>query len=78
MVEIVILGISALFMSEIYSRTRRPKLYAFLNTAAGAGALLLSQLAVNGEICINNYSCALSGILGVPGAVLVMLLGIGG
>lgn len=78
MAEIVILCVLALIMSEIYSRTSRPKLYAFLNTAAGAGSLLLSQLMINGSICVNNYSCAFSAILGIPGTVLVSLLQMGG
>ncbi len=78
MAEIVILGVLAVFMGEIYARTKRPKLYAFLNTAAGAGSLLLSQYFLNGSVCVNNYSCAISGILGIPGVILVSLLGMGG
>lgn len=78
MVETVIMCVLAIIMGEIYSRTARPKLYALLNTAAGVGGLLLSQLMINGDICVNNYNCAFSGILGIPGTILVCLLQIGG
>jgi len=78
MAEIVILCVLAIAMGEIYSRTKRPKLYALLNTAAGAGSLILSQLIINGGICLNSYNCAFSGILGIPGTVLISLLQTGG
>lgn len=78
MAEILILCGLALIMSQIYSRTKKPKLYALLNTSAGVGVLLLARILINGGICINNFSCALSGILGVPGAILVSFIEFGG
>ena len=78
MVEIIILCTLAVIMSEVYSKTKHPKLYALLNTAAGAGSLILSQLVLKGEICINSYNCAFSGILGIPGAILLSLIHTGG
>lgn len=78
MAEIIALSVLALIMGEIYARTKRPKLYALLNTAAGAGSLLLAQYLINGGICINSFNCAVSGILGIPGAILCTLLQMGG
>ena len=74
MAEIVILCVLALIVGEVYIRTKRPKLYALLNTAAGAGVLLVLQLAAKGEICITGFNTALSGILGIPGAVLCFIM----
>lgn len=78
MVEIVILCVLAVIMGEIYVRTRRPKLYAFLNTAIGTGSLMAVQFLMNGTVEINNINGAVSGILGIPGTVLCSLLQIGG
>lgn len=78
MAEIIVIGIAGLIMCEIYSRTKRPKLYALLNTAAGAGSLLLWQFLSGGTVCINNFNSAVSGILGIPGVILCALLGTGG
>ncbi len=77
MAEIIVLCVMGVIMCEIYSRTKRPKLYALLNTAAGAGGLFLLQLFLDG-VYINNFNSAISGILGVPGVILCALLGTGG
>ncbi len=78
MVEAVILCALALIMGEIYTRTKHPKLYALLNTAAGVGCMLLAQFCLNGTIRVNSFNGAVSGILGVPGAILCAILQIGG
>lgn len=78
MAEIIALCVLAVIMGEIYSGTRRPKLYALLNTAAGTGCMMLLHLFLNSAISVNSYSCAFSGILGIPGAILVSLLQTGG
>lgn len=77
MAETIILCIMGAVMCEIYSRTKRPKFYALLNTAAGAGSLFLLQFFSDG-VCINNFNSAVSGILGIPGVILCALLGTGG
>ncbi len=78
MPEIIILCLLALIMSEIYVRTKRPKLYAFLNAAIGTGSLIVMQFLIKGAITLNNFNGAVSGILGVPGAILCILLQTGG
>lgn len=77
MAEIITLCFMGLIMCEIYARTKRPKLYALLNTAAGAGSLFLWQF-LSDSVCINNFNSAVSGILGIPGVILCTLLGTGG
>lgn len=77
MAEIISLCVMGAIMCEIYARTKRPKLYAFLNTAAGAGSLFLWQF-FSDCVCINNFNSAVSGILGIPGVILCALLGTGG
>ncbi len=78
MLEIVTLCVLALMMGEIYARTKRPKLYAVLNVAAGTGSFIALQFFLNGAININNLNGAISGILGIPGAILCVLLQYGG
>ena len=78
MAEIIALCALGVVMGEVYARTKHPKLYALVNTAAGAGSLLLAQLLLNGEICVNSFNGAFSGILGIPGTILWVLLGTGG
>lgn len=77
MAEIIAVCIIGVIMCEIYARTKRPKLYAFLNTAAGAGSLILWQFISADSICINNFNSAVSGILGIPGVILCAVLGTG-
>lgn len=77
MAEIVILCVMGVIMCEVYSRTKHPKLYALLNTAAGVGSLFLWQF-FSDCVCINNFNSAVSGILGIPGVILCALLGTGG
>lgn len=74
MAEIIILCVMGLIMAEVYVRTKRPKLYAFLNTAAGTGGMLLVQLITKSEICVTGFNTAISGILGMPGAVLCVIM----
>lgn len=77
MAEIIILAVFGLIMTEVYARTRRPKLYAFLNAAVGVGSLILWQ-TLSGTINITAYSSALSAILGIPGTVLLYIMSVGG
>lgn len=78
MAEILILCAFGAIVTEIYVRTRRPKLYAFLNSAAGIGSMLLIQYITEGGFAVNAYNSALSAILGVPGGVLLFILNIVG
>lgn len=77
MAEIIILAVFGVIITEIYARTRRPKLYAFVNTALGIGSLILWQ-ALSGTINLTAYNSALSAILGIPGTVLLYIMSIGG
>lgn len=77
MAEIIILAVFGLIMTEIYTRTKRPKLYAFLNAAIGIGSLILWQ-ALSSTINITAYNSALSAILGMPGTVLLYIMSLGG
>ncbi len=71
MTEIIILSILGILMAELYTRTKRPKLYALLNTSLGGIALAFVQAVSGGMIIIDSYNAAFSAILGLPGAVLV-------
>ena len=65
--------ISALIMTGIYIRTKRPKLYAVFGALSGVlGLTVLSVLSGNMEI--NLVNSALSAILGIPGAVMVWII----
>ena len=71
MTEVIIICIAALVMTEVYSRTVHPCLYAFFNTAAGAVSLAVSEMFMSGSLGgIDLYNSALSVILGLPGTVL--------
>lgn len=71
MAEILILCAAAVLMACIYSRTKHPKLYAFINICAGASSLILSEILMHSSLeNINFYNTALSVILGVPGTLL--------
>lgn len=78
MAEILILCALGVIVAEIYARTRRPKLYAFLNSAAGVGSMLLVQYMTGNGFLVNAYSSALSAILGVPGAALLFIINVTG
>lgn len=77
MAQILVLCTFGVIVTEIYIRTRRPKLYAFLNSAAGVGTMLLMQY-IAGGFAVNAYNSALSAILGIPGAVLLFIVNITG
>ena len=66
--------ISALIMTGIYIRTKRPKLYALLG--ALSGGLGLAAVSVLGEIEVNFFNSALSAVLGLPGAVMVWIISV--
>ncbi len=75
--ETVILCGLGLVMAEIYSRTRRPKLYAFLNSALGVGSMLMMRLITEG-FSVTSFNSAFSAILGVPGTALIYIMNISG
>ena len=67
--------IAALIMTLIYSRTRHPVLYCFLNTLAGCCALILMKTVFTGSAeNISFLSASAAAVLGVPGALLGMIL----
>ncbi len=71
MAEITVICILAVFVAVLYGKTAHPKLYAFLNAAAGVLSLAASQIYFgSGPENITPYNTALSVILGVPGTVL--------
>ncbi len=71
---IIFLAAAALLMTELYARTRRPKLYAVLNSAAGIAVLLGVSSAMGTQIQVSWFGAGLSAVLGVPGAALYLLL----
>ncbi len=76
MEELIVMCAAGIIMAVLYSKTAYPELYAFLNIAAGAGSLILSELAAEGSLAgINTYKAAVSVILGVPGTVSQRLIG---
>lgn len=77
MLEIVILVVLGLIMTEAYIHTKRPKLYAALNTAFGAISLVLVQ-TLSGGFNVTIYNSAISAILGVPGTILLYIMNTGG
>jgi len=77
MIETVVLVIFALVVTEFYARTRRPKLYAFLNTALGVGSFVLWH-SMGGAVDVTAYSGAVSSILGVFGTIFLYIVGMGG
>lgn len=77
MYEAIILCVLGLVITEIYSRTKHPKLYAFLNIIAGSGSLVILQ-ALTAGFPITVYNSAFSAILGVPGTVLIYIMNVSG
>ncbi|MBQ9484379.1 MAG: hypothetical protein IJU82_09320 [Ruminiclostridium sp.] len=70
MPEIITVCVVGVIMAALYSRTSRPKLYAFLNALAGAVSLIASELIFTGSLAgLTLYGSALSVILGVPGTI---------
>lgn len=67
-----IIVISAFIMTEIYIRTKRPKLYALIG--ALSGGLGLAALSVFGETEVNFFNSALSAVLGLPGAAMIWII----
>ncbi len=75
MAEIILICVAAVVMAVIYSRSECPKLYAFLNTAAGVLSLTACEMLFKGNLeSIDIWDTALSVILGVPGTMLHALL----
>ena len=66
--------ISALIMTGIYIRTKRPKLYAL--GGALTGGLVLVMFSVFCGIEINFYNSALSAVLGISGAVTIWIISV--
>lgn len=75
MTEIIVLCVMGVIMSEIYVHTKRPKLYALINSLLGTGSMLCSQFLAGGEINISGYNAAFSAIAGVPATVLSLIIG---
>ena len=72
----IVMCAAGVIMAVLYSKTAHPELYAIHNIAAGAGRLVLSELAAGGSLAgINTFSAAVSVILGVPGTVAQRLIG---
>lgn len=67
-----VIMVCAFIMTEIYIRTKRPKLYAFIGALSGVSGLVL--VSVFCEIRVNFLNSALSAILGIPGAVMVWII----
>ena len=78
MAEIIMLCVMAVTVAEVYVRTRRPKLYALINSVLGVGGMLLSQYMLTGEMTVTAYNAAFSAIMGVPASLLMLILGYGG
>ena len=75
MSEIILICVSAVIVAVIYSRSRCPKLYALINTAAGILSLAACEMLFTGNLNgIDIWDTALSAILGVPGTMLHALL----
>lgn len=73
MYEILILCFLGVILIEIYSRTRRPKLYAFMNVVLGSGSLIVLQ-SLTGNFPITVFNSALSAVLGAPGTALIYIV----
>lgn len=78
MAEIAVLCVFAVIVTEIYARTKHPKLSALINSGLGIGGMLLSQILAVGTVCVTPYNAALSAILGIPGAVLLYIFNLWG
>ncbi|MCM1333830.1 MAG: hypothetical protein NC084_09520 [Bacteroides sp.] len=74
MAEWIFLAATALIVTELYARTKRPKRYAVLNGLLGVAALLGFALLTEDAPTVNSFGAALSAILGVPGAALYRAL----
>ena len=75
MAEIILVCTAAIIMAVIYSRSRCPKLYAFINTAAGVISLAACEMLFAGNLDgIDIWDTALSAVLGIPGTMLHALL----
>lgn len=73
MAEIIFVVISAAVMTAFYCRTEHPKMYAFLNTAAGL-AVLTAESFLSGNM-FGSFGAALAAVFGMPGAALHIMLG---
>lgn len=75
MAEITVIFVAAVIMAMLYRRTSRPKLYAFINTAAGMISLVASEIIFDGGVDgITYYNMAVSVILGIPGTITHRLI----
>ena len=75
MAEMTVICASAVVMAALYTRTQRPFLYAFFNTAAGLISFAASGIMFSGGLeGVTSYSAALPVILGVPGTVAHRLI----
>ncbi len=77
MTETVLLIVSAFIIARLYGRTEHPKLYAFLGTAGGVLTLVGGELLIRRSLAgINICNAALAVLLGIPGTLVHLLLGI--
>ncbi len=76
MTEIIILCVLGSIMTELYTKTKRPKLYAFINTVLGVAGLFIVQLLSGGVLAVNSCNTAFSAVMGIPGAALLYIAGI--
>lgn len=75
--QAIFLCVIAVIVAEVYARTRHPKIYALLNSAAGVAIMLLLRHFTAGVWEITPYNSALSAVLGIPGALLIYIVGAG-
>ncbi len=78
MAQTIFICVLAVIMAEVYVRTRHPKIYALLNSAAGIAGMILLRYFTAGIWEITPYNSALSAVLGIPGALLFYISGLGG
>ncbi len=70
MFGIIFLVLTALLMISVYMRTRKPKLFAAVNSAAGIALFAAVKLFTAGTFTFSAGSAGICAILGVPGAFL--------
>lgn len=73
MAEIIFSAVSAAVMTAVYCHTDHPKMYAFINTAAGLAVLIAESFLSGGTF--GYFAAALAAVFGMPGALLHILLG---
>jgi|GEM_PF-3165422 len=73
MFGIIFLVLLAFSMISVYIRTKKPKRFAVLNSAAGLISFAAVRLFTVGTVSFSVGSAGLSAILGIPGVFLYIL-----